>query len=147
MHISVAFQTLVFLWAVLLGMLFGTVYDFLKVIRVVLAGRWSTIVCDALFWLFALISGFVFVLTVAQGDGRAYIAIGILGGMSLYRMTFSPLVYGVGVAILQAVQWFLKRFFVVIGKKTQFFLTILQCQTKKICEKAKKILSFSSKKS
>ncbi len=146
MRISVAFQTLVFLWAVLLGMLFGAVYDILKVVRFMLAGKWSTQLCDALFWLFVLLSGFVFVLTVAQGDGRGYIAIGVFGGVLLYRMTLGPLVYGSVHMVLQLICQLMRRFFALVGKKTQLLYAIIQCQNQKIYEKAKKILSFSSKR-
>lgn len=91
MKLSIAWQTMVFLEAAVMGVALGAVYDLLRAVRRVLrAGVALTAFCDTLFWLTVLGTLFVFVLTAAAGEGRFYVLLGAALGALLYFMALSP---------------------------------------------------------
>lgn len=150
MRFSIAFQTVVFLQAVVLGIGLGVVYDVLRAIRRLTSHAGVTALCDGIFWMTVLLSGFVFVLTAAQGEGRAYIALGGLLGGSLYAVTCSPLVFGALHALLQCAAKQMREiraFFVRNVQRLHRAGQARQEKTKKFLKKiVQKILSFFTKK-
>lgn len=93
MEITLAAQTVVFLRAILLGVLCGAVYDVCRAVRrAARAGPVLTALLDGLFWLAALILLFAFSVVYAAGQARGYVLAGEGLGLMLYGMSFSPLV-------------------------------------------------------
>lgn len=93
MTFSLAQQTLVFLEAILLGVLGGLVYDICRAVRrATQTGIAGTAVADAVFWLVVLGGLFYFAVTDAAAQMRAYVLLGEGLGMALYFLSFSPLI-------------------------------------------------------
>lgn len=126
MEISIAFQTLVFLKAVLMGVSFGVLYDLLRAVRRSLhAGAAMTAFCDTLFWLGLLGTLFVFVLTAAAGEGRFYVLLGAGLGALLYFIALSPPVLAVAMLLMQGGKR-VAGFPVFLWKKTKPHLVYLK---------------------
>lgn len=91
MKMSIAVQTLIFLKAILMGVMLGILYDLLRALRRDLgAGVAFTALCDTVFWIGTLGAIFVFVLTAAEGEGRFYVLLGAAMGAILYFIALSP---------------------------------------------------------
>lgn len=147
MQVSIAFQTMVFLQAIVLGLLIGIVYDFLRAIRCsVQAGRRFTALCDGIFWIITVLSGFVFILTIAQGSARAYILVGVILGSIFYAIAFSTPVFGAIYHFLQLNVLLGKQFYRVFHKTVEKAAFCAKWFCEKIRENIKKILSFFPKK-
>lgn len=90
MTFSLAQQTLVFLEAIILGVIGGFIYDICRAIRQVLNFKTKgTIIIDSVFWLIVLIILFYFAVTDAVSQMRFYIILGEIGGMLLYFLSFT----------------------------------------------------------
>ncbi len=96
MYISIADQTVVFLQAILFGAGVGLYYDLLRAIRRK-GSMFSllTVLLDGVFWLASIIAFTLFVLLVADGEGRSYVLAGLAGGLILYFLTLSPIVLAI----------------------------------------------------
>ncbi|MGE4549526.1 MAG: spore cortex biosynthesis protein YabQ, partial [Intestinibacillus sp.] len=74
-----------------MGVALGVFYDLLRAVRRSLnAGVALTALCDTLFWMGTLGTIFVFVLTIAAGEGRSYVLLGAAMGALLYFIALSP---------------------------------------------------------
>ncbi len=90
MTFSLAQQTLVFLEAILLGVIGGFIYDICRAIRQVLNFKTKgTVIIDTFFWLIVLTILFYFAVTDAVSQMRFYIILGEFGGMILYFLSFT----------------------------------------------------------
>ncbi|MGN0665623.1 MAG: spore cortex biosynthesis protein YabQ [Huintestinicola sp.] len=91
-------QTELFLLSVVMGGLFGIVYDVFRAARVVfppMAARVPTIICDVLFMLICGFGVYLFSMLFARGEVRAYYGGGALLGMIIYLMTVGTVIIGV----------------------------------------------------
>ena len=69
----------------------GLGYTLLQCLRAAIGrGRVLTAVFDGLFWLWFASSFFLFCVTVAKGEMRGYLFIGLGLGFLLYRLTLCP---------------------------------------------------------
>lgn len=149
MEISIAFQTLVFLKAVVMGVGLGILYDLLRAVRRALhAGVALTAFCDALFWIGTLGAVFIFVLTAAAGEGRSYVLLGAVLGALLYFIALSPPVF---ILIMLVVRTVLRivRLPQLLCPKVKLHLVCwgnTSCIHKKTREKLKKLFHFSVKR-
>lgn len=99
-------QTRAFLYAVILGLALGVLYDFMRTLRIVFgAGRIFTGVLDLLFCLAAAASFFALTLVFAQGQVRSYTVGGAVLGGALYFSGVSPF----ALALLRPVGLFLHK--------------------------------------
>lgn len=89
MYISIADQTVIFLQAILFGAAVGIYYDLLRAVRRRLNGL-LTALLDGIFWLAVIVAFALFVLLIADGEGRSYVLVGLTGGLLLYFLTLSP---------------------------------------------------------
>lgn len=90
---SIAVQTLVFLQAILFGIAAGLLYDVLRAVRrQTRAGILMTALCDGVFWVMFACAFFLFVVVRANGEGRAFILIGVVLGITLYFAAFTALI-------------------------------------------------------
>lgn len=90
MTFSLAQQTLVFLEAILLGVIGGFIYDICRAIRQIMHFKTKgTIIIDSIFWLILLIILFYFAVTDAVSQMRFYVILGEIGGMLLYFLSFT----------------------------------------------------------
>lgn len=103
MEVHLAEQTRSFIYAAVLGLCLGGVYDFFRCLRA-LAGakRWVTMLCDLLFSFLCMACYFLFSLAFSGGVLRLYTALGIGLAMLLYFMGVSPLVMMVMTPVIRA---------------------------------------------
>ena len=93
MTFSLAQQTLVFLEAILLGVIGGFIYDICRAIRQIMHFKTKgTIIIDSIFWLILLIILFYFAVTDAVSQMRFYVILGEIGGMLLYFLSFTTFI-------------------------------------------------------
>ena len=120
MFLTLESQTNVFLLSCLGGFAVGLGYDVLQCLRAAIGrGRVLTAVFDGLFWLWFASSFFLFCVTVAKGEMRGYLFIGLGLGFLLYRLTLCRpvrrllgLLFGSARRVLTALAGVLRR-----GKK------------------------------
>lgn len=93
MEAVLAHQTQIFLFAAILGLFIGLLYDFFRCIALTLRiGRIGMAVHDLLFCLLCLLSFIIFMLVFSQEQMRWYIPGGMLLGGVLYHTALSGLV-------------------------------------------------------
>ena len=87
-------QSTGFLYSLFLGVILGAVYDLFRVLRSFLPRRKVTdALLDVLYWIIAIISLLLFVLTVSGGIMRWYVLLGVFGGGFLYMASLSVIVF------------------------------------------------------
>lgn len=90
MNVSINGQTLIFLYAILVGQCVGIVYDLFRSVRITFKFKtFYTFICDSMFWLVSLFLFFVFILNFAGGEGRFYIIFAMILGIFLYFLCVS----------------------------------------------------------
>lgn len=100
-HIDVAFQTYTFLLSLCLGFVFCVVYDFLRAIRKFrFNGTIATFITDLLFWLFASMSTYCFLLMTVKGQVRFFVIFGVFASFLLTRVVVSKVIFNIFVKIL-----------------------------------------------
>jgi hypothetical protein len=87
MELPIGLQGRQFLWAVLLGMTCGLVYDFLRGLRRTTRGL--TALSDGLFVLYVLAGNCLLLLYVGKGAYRIFFPIAITSGAALWFFTLS----------------------------------------------------------
>lgn len=149
MEISIAFQTMVFLKAVVMGVALGVLYDFLRAVRRSLnAGVALTALCDTLFWMGTLGAIFVFVLTAAAGEGRFYVLLGAAMGGLLYFIALSPPIFAL-LMLLMRILLYAADFPGLLWEKVKPHLEFLKkygCVYKKQMKNLKKLFHFPVKR-
>ena len=88
MTISLAGQTIAFLYSCALGVGLCVLYDVFRMVRMFfLFGRILTAVWDLLYFFLAAVFTFAFFMAVSQGEVRAYLYFGELTGWIIYYET------------------------------------------------------------
>ena len=107
MNFAISVQLREFLYAGLLGVSLGVFYDVLAIIRsYIKVNKLINLAFDVLFWIFAIIALFAFVLFFTKGNLRLYILLGNFSGIFIYKNTISPLFFrGVRIIIELAVRF------------------------------------------
>ncbi len=99
-----AAQTLVFLYAVILGLTLGVVYDVLRCLRLAFAWKkLGTALCDIAFCFVMSAALLIFLLAAADGEMRGYIAAGLAIGLLLYFAALSDFVRTVISAVMKMI--------------------------------------------
>ena len=83
-------QTTSFIYAAVLGLCLGGVYDVFRCLRVLLRGKWVTVLCDLLFAFLCMSAYFLFSMGFTGGVLRTYTALGAILAMFLYFTGLSP---------------------------------------------------------
>lgn len=141
-----------FVRSVLMGILFGVIFDMLRVVRIIIPHKnWLVFAEDFLFMLFCGFWFFIFSMTSARGQLRAFLLIGSGIGFVLYIVTIGAVVKRVVTktrdvirAVLKRIYMALKRLLTPLAEKIRkhFKLHIKKFPTKrkKIKKTAKKVL-------
>lgn len=91
-------QAELFLLSVIMGAVFGVIYDVFRAARVVippLRRAVPTAVCDILFFVICGVGIFLFSLTFAGGSLRGFFWVGALIGWAIYFFTIGSLILGI----------------------------------------------------
>ena len=112
MGIYLAEQTALFLKSILLGCVFGLLYDALRITRIAVpTAKWVVFAEDVLFFKICAVATFFFLMRTIDGQVRFFIFIGVLLGMLLNFHTLSILVMGVSSAVIRAVKAILRAIY------------------------------------
>ncbi len=129
MDLTISNQTMVFLYACLLGVGLGVCYDVFRILRVALPlGTVVTFIEDILYFAVTAIATFTFLLYFTQGQIRVYVLLGEVLGWVLYYVTVGSLVIKISKAIVGSIRFVLKwlyriflspfvRLFCFLGRK------------------------------
>ena len=91
--IAVNTQTIIFLQAILMGAVFGAVYDLFRIFRIAVPLPAGVIVAeDVIYFAFCGFMSFFLAMTVNFGQVRFFILLGELLGFLLYYLTLGVLV-------------------------------------------------------
>jgi spore cortex biosynthesis protein YabQ len=103
--IYLAEQTLHFLQSILLGAVFGLLYDAFRITRIaVKTPRGVVFAEDVLFFMVCAILSFFFLMSTLDGQLRLFLFVGIGLGALLYSLTLGVVVMKVSQAIIQAIK-------------------------------------------
>ncbi|MBQ1375946.1 MAG: spore cortex biosynthesis protein YabQ [Clostridia bacterium] len=139
MGISVAHQTVVFLYSIVFGAAAAFLYDVFRVIRRRIRHLDLVVMAeDIIFWLAAFASLFVFVYNVNSGELRAFLMVGAAMGAFLYFACLSRPVS----ALLSAIFAVLEKIILFILRP---FIKIIRFAAKKSKKSAKKTGNFLRK--
>ncbi len=103
---TVTEQTWLFLWACLIGVGLGIVYDCFRVLRIVLRHKFVAVfIEDVLFTVFYALCLFIYMTECSRGQIRFFIIIGSLLGFIVYLLTVGSLV----VTIFRSIVWLIRK--------------------------------------
>ena len=124
--LTIAEQSLVFLYAILLGTLLGAIYDLFRIIRISFGGKVVAVfIEDIIFSIAALVLTFVFVIAFNNGELRFFILIGEFLGFTVYYFTVGKLTMLISKAIIKVI----KRLFFLISFQFVKLLAVIRKKT------------------
>lgn len=136
----------IFLYACLMGVFFGIVYDAFRVLRASLPhNNIIVFIEDIIFMLFCSLCYFMFIMELARGQLRAYILIGNLAGFAVEHYTVGNFF----VKIIRVIAGFVRKWiFKPIYKYTLGLMICAICKVfKKIAQKIRsKCTTFIKRK-
>lgn len=104
--IAVNTQTIIFLQAILMGAVFGAVYDLFRIFRIAVPLPAGVIVAeDVIYFAFCGFMSFFLAMTVNFGQVRFFILLGELLGFLLYYLTLGVLVMKCAQQIIAFIRW------------------------------------------
>ena len=105
LRVYLAEQTITFLQAILLGFVYGILYDAFRITRLAVSTpRWVVFAQDLLFFFICALSTFFFLMHTMDGQVRFFVLIGAILGMIIYFYSLSILIMGVSAAIIRVVK-------------------------------------------
>lgn len=116
---TVSEQTELFLLSVVMGGLFGVVFDIFRTLRVVfpiLKKTVPTAVCDVIFFIVCGFGIYLFSLIFARGEIRGYYWLGALLGGIIYLMTAGTVVIGIIRAVFGTIYKALHNVYLFVSK-------------------------------
>ncbi len=103
--VTVATQTQLFLWSLVLGAGLSVLYDFLRVLRIEVKHRPLAVSLEDIFYFLVCAAvTFGFVLKDNRGDVRAYIFIGEAIGWIIWHMTIGEMAVTVSAAVFGVIK-------------------------------------------
>ena len=130
------------------GLLVGVLYDILRVIRLTLTkSKIAVYVFDTLFVFLASTGSFLFMLTVTDGQLRAFIVFGELLGFFVYYFSFGVIAVKFTTKTAEKIKAFFKRIFnMILAPFKKIFVRVSAKITENI-KKLRKNVQKSLKKS
>ncbi len=137
---TVAEETLIFLYSCLLGCGLAMVYDLFRILRLAFpGGKAAVFIEDGIFVIIATLATFVFCVNFCNGYFRVFVAIGEILGFILYYFTVGVLVFRAAKSIINGVKAVLRFLHRILVKPVVKFM-------KYICTKIKRIFRQISQK-
>ncbi len=100
MYISLSQQFQVFFGALILGAVFGLLYDIFRIIRLAFKNSSAVVfVEDIIFWIIATVTTFLFTIIFNNGELRLSLIITQVVGFLIYYFTLGKLIFKVFSAI------------------------------------------------
>lgn len=139
-------QLRLFMLSLGLGFLLGTVYDLLRMLRLILSkkpGKYTLFVQDIIYVVFCAVTTFLFLLSENYGEIRAYVPIGEIIGFFVYYFTVGILTMRAADSVANAIHKFLRGLKNIILRPFRavhlFILKHKSASKEKVPEKAKKV--------
>ncbi len=124
MTFSTSQQSLSILYAFILGLFSGLLYDVLKIIRLSFKRRKClTFALDVLFMVIFAFSTVIFSMGYARGNSRYYILLGEIAGFLLFKLTLGRVILKLWAKILPLISKIIK---IVTGFGAKTFKKLLQ---------------------
>lgn len=137
---QVSAQTLIFLYSVALGGVFGIIYDIFRLIRISLsAKKYLTAVFDVLYFALITLIFFWFSMNIGQGATRLFHIIGAALGLVLYLVTIGLVMGKIMRFVISKIKWVLCLIFKPFAMIFKFIWNKTENIRKKPAELLKKI--------
>jgi len=147
LEISVAKQSLDFLFSAAFGFALGFLYDIFRLLRKKIpTNRFFCIVEDTLFWILSTIATLLFIFVTNAGEIRVFIFLGVLLGAVLYFLSLSPLFLFVATGVLDVLIRILLFVFSVLLWPLKKIFTPLFAGIKNLTKKFINLFKFEIKK-
>ena len=105
MGVYLAEQTTIFLQAIVLGFVYGLLYDVFRITRIAIpTAKWVVFAQDVLYFFICAVGTFFFLLRTMDGQVRFFILLGAILGMTIYFYTLSIIIMGVSAAIIRMIR-------------------------------------------
>lgn len=141
---GLSYELLLLFKSVVIGIIFGVVFDALRVVRIIFPHKsWLVFIEDFIFMLFCGFWFFVFSMTSAVGQLRAFLIIGALAGFFLYIFTVGEIVRRFITKTRDVIRAFLRRVYYKLYNKV--YLKAIYPILSKIKLKSNKFLSHKVK--
>lgn len=132
-----------FLYSCVLGIIFCVFYDVIRTIRIIKKHNNLTVFFeDIIFFLTVSVTTFIFLLSITNGEIRAYILFGIIIGFTLFNRIFSKCLIKytkvIFKLIFKGISYISKCFYWFFGK-IDMFISIISENSLKIFKKGLKI--------
>lgn len=117
---TVCEEAKLFLLSVIMGGVFGVVFDVFRALRVIfpiLKGTIPTMICDALYIIICAAGIFLFSLIFARGEVRLYYVLGAVPGFVIYMLTAGTVIMGIIRSIFGTVYSLISRLFKALAGK------------------------------
>lgn len=139
--VTVAEETLIFLYSCLLGCGLAVIYDVFRILRLAFpGGKVMVFIEDGIFIVIATLATFIFCVNFCNGYFRVFVAIGEILGFIIYYFTVGILVFKAAKSIIRGVKAVLRFLYKIFVKPVVRFF-------KYICTKFKKLFKHISQKS
>ncbi len=124
-------QLLGFLYSLVLGMIYSVFYDLFRTIRILKHHKNLTVFFEDIFYFLLLcVATFLFLLSITNGEIRAYILFGIALGFLIFNRLFSKLFVKVFFKVLKfffsGIRAVSKGFYLIFEKIDRLFLKIFK---------------------
>ncbi len=144
MEIYVADQTMLFLQSMLLGAVLGVFYDVFRITRIAIKTPSVVIFAeDLVFFFVSAVISFCFMLSINDGQVRAFILLGELLGFTLYYFTVGMLVMKLSRVIIRLIYRFFHLLFFIFIRP---FILLGKAICRWVGKPLKKFASYSKKK-
>ncbi len=150
--IAVNTQTIIFLQALLMGAVFGVIYDLFRIFRIAVPLPAGAVVAeDVIYFVFCSFMSFFLTMTVNFGQVRFFILLGELLGFLLYYLTLGTLVMKCAQRLIACIRWIFRALWKLllrpvvllirwIGRKVGRLFGKLEKNAKKAVQKHRKHL-------
>ena len=136
-----------FIFSVVIGIVFALVFDVLRVIRIIFPHKaFVVFIEDILFMLFCGFWFFIFSMTYARGQLRAFLLMGSVLGFSLYIFTVGELVKRFVTKTREVIVAFLKKVYNLILRRISIpIFSRIAAPIRKLLKKRRRIRKKSEK--
>ena len=148
MILSMSGQVWLFLSTVAAGFVIGLVYDFFRVLRIVVTHRqWLVQLEDVIYWVAVSLLMFYFMLHQNYGEIRFFIIIGAAIGVVIYFCSISPVFIKISVAVIEFLQRVIITVLRIILTPVRFLIRVLVPPVKCLARGGRRKLRYLKRRS
>lgn len=127
MILSISYQAKIFIFTVILGLIIGFIYDFIRFIRRIIVHSLLAIQLeDLVYWILMAVFAFMAILRANYGDIRPFLILGLFIGIVLYFLVFSKYILKIYISIMNYFKYILLFFIKVLRYFLSPFIQVLK---------------------